>query len=586
MKSVNFKNFSFNYLHQEDKALSGINLEIDSGSVVGIIGRAGAGKSTLVKSLNGLVPQVELGYQDGDLVVDGLNTRENEVNKMAHHVGIVMQNPEIQIFSLTVSDDIAFGPANLGVPRAEIFHRVENALRDTELDHLANRNPNDISGGEQQSLAIAGILAMEPNVMAFDEPVSMLDPLGKQRVMNIVSQVTRRSNTTSIIAESGADIESVAETVDRMIAIDKGKILLDGEPAEVLQNELTYEIGVGRPQVTELFLKLRKMGYEFDCIPITLNEANRMLREKFAEQGIARLSRPPDHRLEGKNHFGQAIVEVENLHHYYNPQVHALKGVSFSIPERQIVGIIGQNGSGKTTLARHLVGLLKPTNKDSLLKVKGQDIRKMRINKIIPMINYVFQNPDDQLFAETIWDEVAFAPRMMDYKEDLVKDLTDEALKVFDLLDYKDRYIYGLDEDLKTYLAITCILPLHPDVLLIDEPTTGLDTQGEIKMMQCLERLRDELGKTIVIITHNMKTVGNHCDRVIVMSKGNIILDGTPREVFSQDVKLLEGDILPPQITRLGQLLAEDFGCPKDVLTVDEMAEVLAFNLSPHSEGR
>ena len=210
----------------------------------------------------------------------------------------------------------------------------------------------------------------------------------------------------------------------------------------------------------------------------------------------------------------------------------------------------------------------------------------MPISKIIRNINYVFQNPDDQLFAETIWDEVAFAPRMMDFKEDQVKELTEEALKVFDLGQHRGRYIYGLDEDLKTYLAITCVLPLHPDILLIDEPTTGLDAKGEIKMMKSLEYLRDELGKTIVIITHNMKTVGNHCDRVMVMSKGNLVMDGTPREVFAQDAKLLNADIVPPQITCLGQMLSEEFGCPRDVLTVDEMSEILVYSLKSKVEGR
>ena len=203
MKSIIIKDFSFNYLHQQDKALSKINLEVEEGSIVGVIGRAGAGKSTLVKSLNGLVPKVELGYQDGDVILKGLNTRDNEVNQMARHIGIVLQNPEIQIFSLTVWDDIAFGPANLGIPREEIYQRVRNALKESELEPLANSNPNDISGGEQQSLAIAGILAMEPSVMAFDEPVSMLDPLGKQRVMNIMQQVARRNNTTSITTNPG-----------------------------------------------------------------------------------------------------------------------------------------------------------------------------------------------------------------------------------------------------------------------------------------------------------------------------------------------------------------------------------------------
>jgi|YNPBryunderm2012_1023409.scaffolds.fasta_scaffold00239_6 energy-coupling factor transporter ATP-binding protein EcfA2 len=587
MKSIEAKEFSFRYLHQAEgeKALSNLTFEVDEASVVGIIGRAGAGKSTLVKSLNGLVPKVDLGYQEGDMIVDGLNTRQYDVNQLARHVGIVLQNPEVQIFSLTVRDDVAFGPANLGLPREEIFQRVAEAISAAELEHLVDRNPNDISGGEQQCLAIAGILAMQPKIMAFDEPVSMLDPLGKQRVMNILKQVTRRSGTTSITTESGADIEAVAEVVDRIIAIDQGKLLLDGDPATVLQDDRIQQIGVGRPQVTELFLQLRKRGINFERIPITLADAENLLKDKLNQLGVKRLMRPPHFRLHQVNNFGPTVVEVENLHHFYNPQVHALKGVSFEIPERQIVGIIGQNGSGKTTLARHLVGLLKPTNKDSVLKVKNTDIKKLRLDKIIRMINYVFQNPDDQLFAETIWDEIAFAPRMIDLPEDEVKRLTEEAMKVFDLEAHKDRYIFGLDEDLKTYLSISCILPLKPDILLIDEPTTGLDEQGEVKMMQSLRYLRDQMGKTIVIITHNMKTVGNHCDRVLVMSKGNLILDGTPREVFANEEKLLEADILPPQITRLGQALSKDFGCPKDILTVDEMVEVLDYSIKHSQNG-
>ncbi|MCS7247428.1 MAG: energy-coupling factor transporter ATPase [Anaerolineales bacterium] len=587
MISIQAKDFSFRYLHQPEgeKALSNLSFEIEEASVVGVIGRAGAGKSTLVKSLNGLVPKVDLGYQEGDIIVDGLNTRHYDVNQLARHVGIVLQNPEVQIFSLTVGDDVAFGPANLGLPREEIFRRVSEAIQAAELEHLVDRNPNEISGGEQQCLAIAGILAMEPKIMAFDEPISMLDPIGKQRVMSILRQVTRRAGTTSITTESGADIEAVAEVVDRLIAIDQGEILIDGDPSTVLQDERIEQIGVGRPQVTELFLELKKRGVDFPRIPITLAEAKQLLEEKLRQLGVKQLLRPPDFCTRPPKHFGPPIVEVENIHHFYNPQVHALKGVSFTIPERQIVGIIGQNGSGKTTLARHLVGLLKPTNKDAIVKVKSIDIRKLRLDKIIRMINYVFQNPDDQLFAETIWEEIAFAPRMIDLPEEEIKRLTEEAMKVFDLEPHKDRYIFGLDEDLKTYLSISCILPLKPDVLLIDEPTTGLDEQGEVKMMRSLKKLRDEMGKTIVIITHNMKTVGNHCDRVLVMSKGHLIMDGTPREVFAQSERLLEADILPPQITRLGQALASEFGCPRDVLTVEEMAEIIDFSIHREMSG-
>lgn len=585
MKAIQFKDFSFRYIHQKGQALDGITIDIDGGSVIGILGPAGAGKSTLVKALNGLVPLVDVGYQDGDVIVEGLNTREHEVNEMAHHVSIVMQNPEVQIFLTRVRDDIAFGPANLSIPREEVFARVDKALADTELESMADRNPNDLSGGEQQALAIAGALAMEPSIMAFDEPISMLDPIGKEHVMNLMRQVTEIRKATSITTESGADIEAIAEVVDELLLFDEGKFVFRGTPSEVLASDEVKKAGVGRPQVTDLILTLIKHGHEFDKVPITLEEAHQVVRQKLVSLGISEIERPPGHLLEKDIKFGETILSVENLHHWYNQEVHALKGVTFDIQQGHILGIIGQNGSGKTTLARHLVGLLKPTNEDAKLTVKGQDITEMKIDEIIKMVNYVFQNPDDQLFAETIWDEVEFAPKMMELEEEESKKLTEEALEVFDLMKFRKRYVLGLDEDLKTYLAITSILPLKPDIIFIDEPTTGLDTRGEAKMMESLNRLRDEQGKTIVIITHNMKTIGNHCDRVLVMSQGELLLDGSTREIFVEDEELLKADIRPPQITRLGQLLADEFQCPRDILTVDEFVETLEYTLNKHRIG-
>jgi energy-coupling factor transport system ATP-binding protein len=585
VKAIEFKDFSFRYIHQKGQALDGINVDIEGGSVIGILGPAGAGKSTWIKALNGLVPLVDVGYQDGDVIVEGLNTREHEVNEMAHHISVVLQNPEVQIFLTRVRDDIAFGPANLGIPREEVFARVEKALQDTELESMADRNPNDLSGGEQQALAIAGALAMEPSIMAFDEPISMLDPLGKEHVMQVMRQVTEIRKTTSITTESGADIEAIAEVVDELLLFDEGKFILSGTPHEVLASDEVDQAGVGRPQVTDLILALSEKGYQFDSTPITLDEAHLLIQEKLKSLGITKIERPPEYQIEKDIEFGETILSVDNLHHWYNEEVHALKGVSFDIQEGHILGIIGQNGSGKTTLARQLVGLLKPTNEDAKITVKGQNIVEMKIDEIIKMVNYVFQNPDDQLFAETIWDEVEFAPKMMELEEEESKKLTEEALEVFDLTKFRKRYVLGLDEDLKTYLAITSILPLKPDIIFIDEPTTGLDTRGEAKMMKSLNHLRDEQGKTIVIITHNMKTIGNHCDRVLVMSDGELLLDGPTRDIFVQNEELLKADILPPQITRLGQLLAEEFQCPRDILTVDEFVTVLDYTLNKSRKG-
>jgi len=582
MKTIKYEDFSFRYLHQKksEKALDNISFELDKGMVVGLIGKAGAGKSTLVKTLNGLCPQVDIGYKDGSLFIEGDKVSDFEVNEMATKVGIVLQNPEVQIFSLTVHDDVAFGPSNLGVPADEILKRVERVLDALELTEFGHRSPNNLSGGEQQLLAIAGILAMEPKVLAFDEPISMLDPIGKEQVLNAMFSVAEKGDTISIITESGADIEAVAEFVDYIIVLDHGKVVASGKPSEVLQSDLVEEIGVGRPQISEIFISLKQGGTAVKEIPVTLTKGVESIKNLLEKSKIKTISLPKNGKKKAKREFGKTVIEIDNLHHVYKNGVHALKGVSLKIPQGQMVGIIGQNGSGKSTLAKHVVGLLKPTNKDAVLRVGDIDCmdRKTKLEDIIKVSNYIFQNPDDQLFAETVKGEIEFAPRMLEMTPEEMEEEVKHAMDIFGLWESRNRYVYGLEEDLKTYLAIACVLPMHPEILLIDEPTTGLDTQGERLMMESLHRLNDEYGKTIIIITHNMKTVANHCDRAIVLSKGKIILDGTPQDVYSQTEKLLEADIYPPQVTRLGQALRE-YGFPDNVLTVDDMVEILKQNL-------
>lgn len=577
MSIVEFKDYSFRYLHRKQPALKHISLSLEPGTVVGIIGRAGAGKTTFVKALNGLVPEIEPGYQDGDVITAGKNTRQSDVAEMAHSVSIVLENPETQIFSLTVEDDVAFGPANLGVPTDEIWERVRYALKETDLEGFERRNPNNLSGGEQQALAVAGSLAMKPCVLALDEPVAMLDPVGKERVMNVVERVTRSEmQTITLITESGADIEPLADKLDRVVVLDEGRVLADG-PVDVLASPILDEIGVGRPQVMRLFLALQEAGVALSRIPVTLEGATQATRELLAASGVQRIRLPPGFGQPQPRTFGEQVVEVRNLEHVYPPNIPALRGVSLSIRAGEIIGIIGQNGSGKTTLARHLVGLLKPSNRDAVLRVMGKDITKMKIIDIIRMINYVFQNPDDQIFADTVQDEIAFAPMMLGMPPAQSQPIIEQILETFHLKGHEKDFTMSLPEDLKTYLSIACVLPLQPEILLIDEPTTGLDTRGEKLMMESLETLRRQ-GRTIVIITHNMKTVAQHCDRAFVMAKGKIILEGTPREIYTQTEKLLEADIKPPQITQLGQRLG-DLGFPGNVLTVEEMTDLMLHNL-------
>ncbi len=576
MALVEARDYSFRYLRGKESALKNITLDIQAGTVVGLVGKAGAGKSTFLKALMGILPHIEPGYMDGELTVAGMPIRDHDPSEMSRLVSIVLETPEVQIFSLTVKDDIAFGPANLGLPREEIWARVNYAIQEADLLGFEDRNPNNLSGGEQQSLAVAGALAMRPRLLAMDEPVSMLDPLGKERVMGIMERASKGGATT-VISESGADIEAIAEKVDRVLALHEGRILLDGGP-DAMADARMEEIGVGRPQVSEVFDRLRQAGVAVETVPTTLAAAEEGVRRLLGDRKVHTLSVPGDyHNGRGQRTFGDVIVDVVDLRHVYTPNIQALRGVSLQIRSGEMIGVIGQNGSGKTTMARHLVGLLKPTGKTSKVTVLGKDVTRLKMRDIIRKINYVFQNADDQIFANTIREEVAFAPEMMELPKAEADALVEEALQTFHLDGHEQDYTLSLPEDLKTYLSIASIYPLKPQILIIDEPTTGLDTHGERMMMESLCRLRDA-GHTLVIITHNMKTVARYCDRAIVMNKGQILMDGPVREIYSQPQRLLDADLRPPQVTRLGQDL-RDLGFPDDVLTVDEMAMLLLHNL-------
>jgi energy-coupling factor transport system ATP-binding protein len=315
-------------------------------------------------------------------------------------------------------------------------------------------------------------------------------------------------------------------------------------------------------------------------IPTTLAAAEEEVRRLVGDRKLRELSVPSDYRNgRGQRKFGDVVVDVTDLRHVFTPNIQALRGVSFQIRSGEIIGVIGQNGSGKTTMARHLVGLLKPSSKTSKVTVLGGDISRLKMRDIIRKINYVFQNADDQIFANTIREEVAFAPEMMEIPKDEADALVKDALETFHLDGHEQDYTLSLPEDLKTYLSIASIYPLKPQILIIDEPTTGLDTHGERTMMDSLCRLRDA-GHTLMIITHNMKTVARYCDRAIVMNKGQILMDGPVREIYRQAQRLLEADLRPPQVTRLGQDLG-DLGFPNDILTVNEMARLLLHNLQP-----
>jgi energy-coupling factor transporter ATP-binding protein EcfA2 len=552
-------------------AAKDIRFTVQQGEYVLITGPVGSGKSSLLYSLDGTIPQlIPNSAFEGEVKVMGSSISGVDVAEISRTIGLVLEDPDTQLTQLTVEDDLAFGPSNMGLPPEQLRERVEYVIKSTRLQGLEKRNPRSLSGGQKQAVAIGGVLSFLPAIVALDEPISMLDPIGKIQTLAVLKELNKQHGTTVIVTDSGMEIESFADYVDRVMIMSEGELLKIGSPREILTDtDLMKKGGLRLPQVTELAIRLGASGAS---VPTTLSEAEKFVTEKLAGKKLtnSRHSAPP------MNREGTQAVVVKNLQHTYpglEKGIEALRGVSFSIKKGELVALIGQNGSGKSTLSLHLVGLLKPTNRDALVEIDGLDTRKLSPRQLIEHVNYVYQNPDDQIFCEKVQEEIAFGLEHLGLSKAEVDKRTTEGLKIFGLEPLKDEYIIHLDRGRRTYTAISSIMAMQPNILIIDEPTTGLDEPDSLAVMRKLRELT-EAGKTVIIITHNMNLAAVYADHIIVMHAGKVLLDGTPREVFSQSDVLRTSYIAPPQITQLAQKLGS-YGLPSDILTVDEMVDIM-----------
>jgi energy-coupling factor transport system ATP-binding protein len=572
--SVSMKNVSASYGEEETWALKDISLEVNRGEVVGILGPTGSGKTTLFMTLKGILPHILPGRVRGQISIDG---KEAITGKVAGAVGLVLPDPNVSIVALTVEDDVAFGPQCMGLPTGEIQKRVDESLELFRLRGYEKRVTYTLSGGESQATCVASIYSMKPRVFALDEPLSMIDPVGRETVLRAIQKLTKELGATVLIAESGDTIEYIAPICERFVVLNNGQKIADGPAREILQDrQLLNRIRIRPPQVTELAYDL---SLPKDKVPLTVEEAAAL---------ISKLLRPSKSKGTESAHkvsqpAGSRIIEVRNLHHTFPGlrPVEALKGINLDINQGEMVGLIGQNGSGKTTLALHLVGIYRPTNPDAKVIVDGVELHnpKTPLTEVVKHINYVFQNPDNQLFSDTVEEEVTYALKMLDLPQEEINRKVDSILTLYGMQDDRKKPIMYLTKDKKTFLAQASVLVMNPKIIVVDEPTTGLDHEMGEKVMTILRRLNREENRTILIITHNMNLVAKYADRLVVMSNGQILLDGPTGEVFSKTDALKQCSISPPQITRLGQSL----NLRPDVLTVEEMTDLLKDRVSMRS---
>ncbi len=542
-EAVAAERVTFTYHDGNRPALREVTFAQAAGQMIGVIGASGAGKSTLATCLNRIVPEFEGGEFRGAVRVAGAALDGMRVADLAAKVGMVFQDFESQLFSTNVAHEVAFAMEQVGMHRDEINARLWPALDAVGLRGFESRDPTSLSGGEKQRLAIASVLALRPSVIVLDEPTTDLDPEGRAEVFALIRKL-REAGLNLIVIEHETD---ELRQCDRLLLMRGGEILADAPPERLLtQLDLLEDCGVHPPSLNRALHLLGIGGHARD-IEQAYAEIVRAFPKLAAlrpDDGAPRDPLPQP--AEG------LLVEVSQLTFAYPSGPRVLDSIDLGIAAGEFLAIVGQNGSGKTTLAKHIVGLLKPDS--GCVAIEGRDRAAMRAAETAREVAYVFQNPDHQIFAATVEEEVKFGPRNFGFSDEEIERRCGEVLAAVGLQDERESDPFLLSKGERQRLAVASVLALRPRLLILDEPTTGLDYR-EIRAMMALVTELNRAGVAIVIITHTPWLVAEYARRVVLMRHGRKLFDGPVREFFRRDDLLKGSSFRPPEVTQLGRRL-------------------------------
>ncbi|MEE1043117.1 MAG: energy-coupling factor transporter ATPase, partial [Clostridia bacterium] len=513
------------------------------GGFTAILGHNGSGKSTLAKHFNAI--NLPVG---GKVYIEKMDTADERLlYQIRQTVGMVFQNPDNQIVATIVEEDVAFAPENMGIESAEIRRRVDDALETVGMSKYKKRAPHMLSGGQKQRIAIAGVLAMEPAYIVLDEPTAMLDPIGRREVMATLKRLNREKNVTVVIITHNMDEAVLA---DRVVVMDKGKIVLDDIPKNVFSDvEGIKNIGLDVPQVTEFAYELRQRGFDIDKHILTVEEGLEALKP-FSKSGTVVF----DETLKAERN--KPLIELKNVSYEYSPNgpysKTALSNINLTINKGDFIAVIGHTGSGKSTLLQMMNALVKPTDGKVFVNGKSTSDKGTNLREIRTTVGLVFQYPEHQLFEETVRLDIAFSPKNMGLSDEEIDKRVKLACEIAGVHDsWLERSPFELSGGQKRRVAIAGVLAMQPQVLVLDEPTAGLDPGGKKRLLDRIRRMHDEYGITIVLVSHDMEDVAQCAERVVVLNDGEIFAEGTPLSVFSDYENLEKIGVTAPQITHL-----------------------------------
>ena len=539
---ISFKNFSFKYNNVVDKTLKNIDLTINKGEKVLIVGPSGSGKSTLSHCINGLIPFSYNGEIEGELIIDNIKPYKESLSDVSKKVGTILQDQDSQFIGLSVGEDVAFNFENNAMPLKEMKVKVIDALELVNMVDFINHSPYELSGGQKQRVSLAGVLGSDAEVLLFDEPLANLDPASGKEIMQLINDIHEKTNKTIIIVEHR--IEDVLEQpFDKVIVVNKGEVQGFGTPDEILKSDLLKNNGLREP----LYLEAMKLAGCDISGSENLKDLNN-IDEKNKEV----LKNWFNNETSNKDSIikEEKILEVKNLAFSHDGIKNTINDVSFHLNKGEILAVLGNNGAGKSTLCRLITGILKP-QKGSIF-LNNQCIDSWSIKQKGSAIGYVMQNPNQMISQHMIKDEIALGLKCRNYSKEEIDKKVEEVLKICGLYPYRNWPVSALSYGQKKRVTIASILAINPEVIILDEPTAGQDYKHYTEFMEFIKELSAQ-GISIILITHDMQLTLEYCHRAVVLSAGEKIADDKPSNILTDENIIKKANLKETSLSTLAK---------------------------------
>ena len=550
---IAFKDFTFKYRSQTEPTLHDINLTIHEGEKVVIVGPSGSGKSTLAHCINGLVPFAYRGDSQGQCQIKGKETKELDIFQLSKMVGTVLQDLDGQFIGLSVGEDIAFALENDYVPQTLMHEQVNQVAKRVKIEDYLNASIHQLSGGQKQRVSLAGVLVNDVDILLFDEPLANLDPATGKHAIDLIDQLQKQTNKTTVIIEHRLE-DVLYRDVDRIIVMNDGRIVADDTPANLLATPILSETYLREP----LYLK----ALDYAAVTITADmhpeHIDRIKLDTSQEDKLKAWYQTAKQTEVIENR--DIVLEVDRLSFHYPNKANTLTDVSFKLKKGEMVSIVGENGAGKSTLSKLICGFER--QQSGCVVYQGRNISKDTITKRAEVIGLVMQNPNQMISKHMIFDEVAFGLRLRQVPEEEIRQRVEETLKICGLYPFRNWPISALSFGQKKRVTIAAVLVLQPEVLILDEPTAGQDYRHYTEIMSFLRELND-LGVTILMITHDMHLMLEYTPRTLVIGEGGLLADQSAVAVLASDELVEKANLTTTSLYQLAKKVgiedAEDF---------------------------